>query len=240
MIGSATTWAALGAVGMALGTLPAMWGLRTDPDHRTEYLTLFGVTGIAAVAYTLMAFEVGTAAVSGTELSVARYVDWLLTTPLILLFLATLGNVERSAVLRLVVVDVALLLLGGVAVVLSGPLQWVAFGGGVACFGVLVHDLYRRLPALASFPTERTRDLFVLLRNLTIVLWTLYPVVWLLAPTGVGLLTREMAMLVIAYLDLVSKAAFVALAVDGMDSLVDTGDIGVAVDDGGDPASTAD
>jgi sensory rhodopsin len=44
-----------------------------------------------------------------------------------------------------------------------------------------------------------------------------------------------MAMLVVAYLDLISKAAFVALAVDGMDAIVDadrTETGAVRVDDG--------
>jgi sensory rhodopsin len=230
MISSVTTWAALGAVGMALGTIPPLWGLGNDPERRTHYLVLAGVTGVAAVAYALMAFDVGTITASGRVVSIPRYVDWLITTPLILLFLAMLGRTGRGSFLRLVVVDIALLGLGGVAVVVSGPIRWLAFAGGVACFGVLVYQLYVAIPRRATFPNERTHTLFVTLRNLTIVLWTLYPVVWMLAPSGVGLLTRDMAMLAIAYLDLISKAAFVALAVDGMDALadVDPDDAGAA------------
>jgi sensory rhodopsin len=240
MIGSAETWAALGAVGMALGTLPPVWGLRTDPAHRREYLTLFGVTAVAAVAYTFMAFGIGDISVGavGTELSVPRYVDWLITTPLILLFLTMLGDTGRGPLARLVVADIALLVLGGIAVALAGPARWVAFGAGVGCFGILVYDLLRRLPRQTTFPNDRVRGLFVTLRNLTVVLWTLYPVAWLLAPTGIGLLTRDMTMLVIAYLDLVSKAAFVALAVDGMAALVDAD--GVATADEKETARTAD
>ncbi|MFB6196572.1 MAG: bacteriorhodopsin [Haloplanus sp.] len=223
MIGTVTTWATLGAIGMALGTLPPLWGLRTDPDRRNHYLVLMGVTSIAAVAYALMALDVGTVSVAGRVVAVPRYVDWLLTTPLLLLFLAMLGNVGRGSLARLVVADVVLLVLGGVAVAIPGPIRWLAFLGGLAAFGVLVYDLYGRIPRLATFSSERARILFITLRNLTIALWTLYPIVWILAPTGIGLLTRDMAMLVIAYLDLISKAAFVALAVDGLDALTDTG-----------------
>jgi len=221
MIGTVTTWAALGAIGMALGTIPPLWGLWTDPDRREAYLVLSGVTGVAAVAYAFMTLDVGTVSVSGRIVSVARYVDWLITTPLILLFLTMLGNTGRGSLGRLIVADVALLALGGVAVVVSGPIRWLAFAGGVAAFGVLVYELYYNIPAQATFETERTRILFITLRNLTVVLWTLYPIAWVLAPSGIGLLTRDMAMMVIAYLDLISKAAFVALAVDGLDALAD-------------------
>jgi len=242
MISTTTTWAALGAIGMALGTIPPLWGLTNDPARRNYYLTLAGVTGVATVAYALMAFDVGTITASGRVVSIPRYVDWLITTPLILLFLAMLGRIGRGSILRLVVVDVALLLLGAVAVVLTGPIRWAAFASGVACFGVLAYDLYVRIPRLATFSNERTRILFTTLRNLTIALWTLYPVVWVLAPSGLDLLTRDMAMLVVAYLDLISKAAFVALAVDGMDAIVDTDrtETGAVTVDDGDSIPTAD
>jgi sensory rhodopsin len=242
MISSTTTWAALGAVGMALGTVPPLWGLINDPERRTHYLVLAGVTGVAAVAYALMAFDIGTITASGRVVSIPRYVDWLITTPLILLFLAMLGRTGRGSFVRLVVADIALLLLGGVAVVVSGPIRWVAFAAGVGCFGVLTYELYVTIPRKATFPTERTRILFVTLRNLTIALWTLYPVAWLLAPSGIELLTRDMAMLVVAYLDLISKAAFVALAVDGMDALVDAdrGDTGAVTVDPDESTPAAD
>jgi sensory rhodopsin len=228
MIGTATTWATLGAIGMALGTLPPLWGLATDPDRREHYLVLAGVTAVAAAAYTLMTLGVGTVSASGRVVSLPRYVDWLITTPLILLFLTMLGDVSRGLLARLVVADVTLLVLGAVAVVVAGPIRWLAFAGGVLAFGVLVYDLAVRIPRSATFSNERARGLFVTLRNLTIALWTLYPLVWLLAPSGVGLLTRDMTMLVVAYLDLISKAAFVALAVDGLDALADptAGDAG--------------
>jgi len=228
MLGTATTWAALGAIGMALGTIPPLWGLQNDPERRTHYLALAGVTGVATVAYALMAVDIGIVSASGRVVSIPRYVDWLITTPLILLFLSMLGRTGRGSLLRLVVADIVLLLLGGVAVVVSGPIRWAAFAGGVVFFGVLVYELYGRIPRLATFSNERARTLFITLRNLTIALWTLYPVVWVLAPSGIGLLTRDMTMLVVAYLDLISKAAFVALAVDGMGALADAdrGDAG--------------
>lgn len=242
MISTVATWAALGAIGMALGTLAPLWGLTNDPEHRNYYLVLIGVTGVAAVAYTLMSFRIGDIGVSGRVVSLPRYVDWLITTPLILLFLAMLGNTGRGSLGRLFVADITLLVLGAVAVAIPSPIRWLAFAAGLAAFGVLVYELYVRIPRLASFTNERTRTLFVTLRNLTIALWTVYPLVWVLAPSGIGLLTRDMTMLVIAYLDLISKSAFVVLAVDGMDALVEAGRGATTPDavtvDGGDAAAS--
>ncbi len=54
---------------------------------------------------------------------------------------------------------------------------------------------------------------------------------WLLAPTGVGLLLPETQTLVFTYLDLVSKVGFVAVAVRGMTALSDArSDMSVTAD----------
>jgi sensory rhodopsin len=155
-----------------------------------------------------------------------------------------LGNAGREALDRLIAADVTLLVLGAVAVAVPGPIRWLAFVGGLTAFGVLVYELYARLPRLASFPNERVRILFVTLRNLTIALWAVYPLVWVLAPSGVGLLTRDMTMLVIAYLDLISRAVFVILAVDGMDALgtvdADAGADATLATDGGSASEPTD
>jgi sensory rhodopsin len=60
---------------------------------------------------------------------------------------------------------------------------------------------------------------FTTVRNLTVVVWTLYPIVWILAPTGLGLLLPDTQVLVLTYLDLVSKVGFVVVAVRGLQSV---------------------
>jgi len=109
---------------------------------------------------------------------------------------------------------------GGIAaVVTAGTLSWGLFAVASAAYAVLVYGLLVLLPRSASAEGDRVRAVFGTLRNITVVLWTLYPVVWLLAPTGLGLLTPATEMLVFVYLDIVSKVGFVAVAVAGADAL---------------------
>jgi len=118
----------------------------------------------------------------------------------------------------LIGVDVVIIAGGIVAAATTGTVSWVAFGvAGVAYLG-LVYGLLVSLPRSAS-AGDRIRAVFGTLRNITVVLWTLYPVVWLLAPTGFGLLTPTTEMLVFVYLDIVSKVGFVVVAVMGADAL---------------------
>jgi sensory rhodopsin len=45
-----------------------------------------------------------------------------------------------------------------------------------------------------------------------VVLWSVYPVVWVLGASGIGLMDVETATLVIVYLDVVTKVGFGVIA----------------------------
>ena len=118
-----------------------------------------------------------------------------------------------------IAVDVVIIAGGIAAVVTTGALSWGLFGVASAAYAVLVYGLLVSPPRSASAEGDRVRAVFGTLRNITVVIWTLYPVVWLLAPTGLGLLTPTTEMLVFVSLDIVSKVGFVAVAVAGADAL---------------------
>ena len=216
---NATLWLWVGAVGMALGTVPPAYKFLTDAESRGYTAVLALVTGIAAVAYALMAQGYGSIAVGGNSVAIVRYTDWLVTTPLMVLYLALLSQPGRRAIGALVAVDVVVIVAGVAATATGGVTQYLLFGVGTLAYLVLVWLLVRTLPRRASFASTRQESAFVTLRNLTVVVWTLYPVVWLLAPTGVGLLLPETQVLVFTYLDIVSKVGFVAVALRGMQDL---------------------
>ncbi|MFC7057911.1 bacteriorhodopsin [Halovenus salina] len=48
-----------------------------------------------------------------------------------------------------------------------------------------------------------------------VVLWLIYPVIWMLAPVGLGLMQINTSGLVVAYLDIVSKVGFGLIALSG-------------------------
>ncbi|RLM57017.1 sensory rhodopsin-2 [Halobellus sp. Atlit-31R] len=217
-----TLWLWVGLAGMTVGSLPSAYRLLFGDDHRNLAAVLFGVTGIAALAYLSMALGYGTMEVAGTTIEVVRYADWLLTTPLMVLYLGLLAQPGRRVLSALVVVDVIVVLAGVAATALGGLVGYAFFGIGSLAYLVLVALLVGTLPRRASFETSQQEASFTTLRNLTVVVWTLYPVVWLLAPTGVGLLLTDTEVLVLSYLDFVSKVGFVAVAVRGLSTLSDS------------------
>lgn len=212
-------WAWLGAAGMAVGTAYPLLSAVREPEKGRYYGVLAAITGIACTAYVLMALGVGTVSAAGYDLPLPRYVDWLLTTPLLVLYLGMLVEPGRRLVAALVAVNVPIIGFGIGASLTTGPLSWALFGVASVAYIGLLWMLLWALPRRAKIRDDRIEVVFGKLRNLTVVLWTLYPVVWLLAPTGTGLLLPAQEMIAFVYLDFISKVAFVVVAVNGSGAL---------------------
>ena len=214
------TWFWVGAAGMVAGTLLPVRDLLRYPTHRRYDLVLAGITGFAAVAYATMGVGLTETTVTDHTIYVARYVDWLVTTPLIVAYLAMLAKPPRRTYGWLLAADVFIIITGIAAAFTTGTLRWALFAAGAVGYVVLAYGLLGVLSgSLGADPDPRVHSLFVTLRNITVVLWTLYPVVWLLGPAGIGILQYEMYTIVVVYLDFISKVGFVAFAALGADAV---------------------
>jgi sensory rhodopsin len=202
----------VGALVMGGATALFLRAAATDPDRRTDDLILAGITGFAFVAYVLMGLGYGRVAVGGAEANLVRYADWLLTTPLIVWYLARLAGVSRGAVVQLVALDVAMVGLGVVAVFTQGAVRWAAFLLSCVAFVGLAYVLTRGIAAAVADRPLPVVTLFGKLRTLTVLLWTLYPVVWLLSPLGLGALLGGDVASTYLYMDVVAKAVFGVVA----------------------------
>jgi len=162
-----------------------------DPDRQEFYVITILIPAIAFVSYLAMALGFGKIVlpVNGELLDIywARYADWLFTTPLLLLDLALLAGARRSTIGTLVGLDVMMILTGLVGAVTSGGgagVRIVWWGVSTAFMLVLLYFLASRLTESARQRSGEAANVFITLRNLTLVVWTLYPVVWLLGTEG--------------------------------------------------------
>jgi bacteriorhodopsin len=215
----------IGTLGMALGTLAfiAMGSGETNERKQEFFIITTFITGIAAVSYFSMfqgfgVIEVSVAGVS-EPLTIywARYADWLFTTPLLLLDLGLLAGANRNTIATLVGLDVGMIVTGLVGAVATGANSPLGGAGtriawwGISC-GFFVVLLYYLVSTLGSVAAQRSGDvasLFSTLRNLVIVLWTAYPIVWILGTEGtLGLIGLPVETVLYMVLDLTAKVGF--------------------------------
>lgn len=228
-----STWFTFGAVGMVAGTIALAYGFRLIPEeNRKRYSILVAVPLIAVGAYALMALGVsGIETQSGESLYVLRYVDWLLTTPLHVLYLGLLAGAAMGTIYRSLGLMALTIVFGFGGAVLSGAVGWLLYLAGTAAFGGVVYYAMYDFDEAVREKDDVTVALYRKLRAFLVVLWLMYPLIWLLAPVGFGLMNTETSALVISYLDIVSKVGFGLIALSGQLSDTEAADsAGVTAD----------
>jgi sensory rhodopsin len=219
-----TLWFTLGTGGMALGTLLLATGLRYVPrPDRRRYGVLIAVPAIAVVAYALMALGIGAVETAiGSIAYVPRYVDWLLTTPLHIIYLGLFAGAARSIIARATVLQAATIVFGLVGAIVGSPLKWLLYLAGLATFAGVVYYTYIDYDEAARAQGGSTAALYSKLRAFLVVLWLVYPLIWVTGPNALGLMDVETTALVVAYIDIVSKVGLGLIALNGHLALSDT------------------
>ena len=226
-----TLWFTLGTLGMVVGTAMLAYGLVLVPGDRRRLLAwMVAVPAIAAVAYGLMAMGIGGLRTpGGAVVFVPRYVDWLLTTPIHVAVIALVVGASTSVVARPVTLQSLTIVFGFLGTLVAAPLNWLLFALGGACFAGVVYTFYGDLEATAAAAPDETEALFRKLRAFVVVLWLVYPAIWVVAATGIGLMDGETTALVVTYIDVVAKVGFGLIAIN---DYVKTATLGGEITDG--------
>ncbi|KAI9831819.1 MAG: hypothetical protein M1819_004716 [Sarea resinae] len=138
----------------------------------------------------------------------ARYVDWSVTTPLLLLDLAFIAGLNGASILVAVVADVVMILTGLFAAFGSTDGQkWGYYAIACIAYLVIIYQLAVSGRSSAMAKDSKTGNFFTAIGGFTLIIWTVYPVVW-----GVGDGSRHLSVdqEIIAYavLDVLAKPCF--------------------------------
>jgi bacteriorhodopsin len=149
----------------------------------------------------------GYTVVDGRVFHYVRYLDWLITTPLLLLDLGALAGISTEDSVMLVFLDVLMVaagLMGGLSKGAASLWMWIL---GCIFFIPIVYDLGFTFRAKAKVAGEAASVCYDKLVVLTVVLWTAYPVVFYLAEYG-NVLSTTAEIGTYMVLDVAAKCVF--------------------------------
>ncbi|ELZ43951.1 sensory rhodopsin I [Halorubrum coriense DSM 10284] len=193
---------------VGVGITAALYAKLGGSAHRGRLAALALIPGFAGICYVGMAFGIGTVTINGSELVGLRYVDWIITTPLLVGFIGYVAGASRRAIAGVMIADALMVAFGAGAVAAGGTLRWVLFGVAAMFHVALFAYLYVVFPrAVPDDPMQR--GLFSLLKNHVGLLWLAYPFVWLMGPAGIGFTGAVGAALTYAFLDVLAKIPYV-------------------------------
>ncbi|WVW85248.1 hypothetical protein I302_107286 [Kwoniella bestiolae CBS 10118] len=203
--------------------------VRAERRNRYFYGVSSLVLTIAMVSYLAMATGLGVSfipianhGVQGSlhhffrQLYWARYVDWLFTTPLLLLSLASLAGLSPASTLAVILSDVFMIVTGLFSAIT--PARWAAgerarwgwFGVSSFAFLVVWGILLSNGLKAANYRPRSTKGLFTLLAGGTFLVWMAYPIVFGLSE-GANRITVNAEIIAYGVLDVIAKIGFTYL-----------------------------
>ena len=116
-----------------------------------------------------------------------RYLTWALSTPMILLALGLLADVDFGDLFIVIAADIGMCVTGLAAALITSSygLRWGFYLVSCAFFLVVLYAILAEWPQSAA--AAGTDEIFGTLRVLTVVLWLGYPIIWAVGIEGLAL-----------------------------------------------------
>ncbi|PWZ02650.1 family A G protein-coupled receptor-like protein [Testicularia cyperi] len=186
---------------------------RASYRYRLMHTTTFFITAIAACSYFAMATGIGKSYVPDgnkhkhplREFYYARYIDWALTTPLLLFDLTLLAGLPVAEIIVLVFADEVMIVTGVIAgthPVKTG--KWGFFTISCVAFAWILFQLITSGRSTAFMRSPKVGGLYNQISLALVIVWTLYPIAFALCE-GTGKLNPDQEILFFAILDVIAK-----------------------------------
>ena len=190
----------IGTAGFGLAAL-LFTGITIRRKAQTGLNTEVFVSFITAVSYAVMALGIATiTSPLGEPIYWSRWLFYIGSCSLLTTDIAHLNKKSNSILLQVALLTGLTMFNGYLASVILTVDRWWFFGFSTAAFlGVLWVLFQSPTPEIPSMPK---------LLAFVAVTWTLFPVVWIFAPTGFGLISTYIEVVLYGILDLVTKIVF--------------------------------
>ncbi len=214
-------WLRIGVVGMVLGSLIFGYGASHASNQRWRilYTLNFFICLIAAGLYLAMSLNLGFQVIYDRPTFWVRYITWFCSTPLLLLDLAFLGRTNSLITGSLIGANAYMIATGFVGAITPKPMNQIWYLVSCGAFLATLYLLIKPYRNQAEQNYPHAKRVFYKLLTAHIVLWSLYPVVWILAATGFGVLSQGYETMGYTLLDLSSKVGFGFLSLNSLRQL---------------------
>jgi bacteriorhodopsin len=159
----------------------------------------------------------GDMVIKGHLVPLARYIDWITTTPLMLYELCHIAHATTPMLIMVIMSDLLMIATGIIAALVpwkthKGVKQYW-FGASCSFYIILLVVLHVDVGYKASKQIEVAANLFKQLEMLTITVWSGYPIIVGIGRAHLGLITKPTEDICLCILDVVAKIGMEGLIV---------------------------
>jgi len=190
-------------------------------EHMFQRLMAGFICLVASLAYFAMATNNGLnyRCCDGRVFYYARYVDWIITTPVMLYEIVSIANgarkeenkVQDFEIFYIIILDILMIVAGLIGSLVCSRTKWVFFAFSVLSFIPILKTLcqlsFKDPNVVLSDHQNVIARLYKRISYLTVLAWSLYPLVWILS-TGTNILSATGETIFYTALDVVAKSVF--------------------------------
>jgi len=239
--GSSFYFAICAVMGVAGFAFLGLGSRRPRSDRLFHYITS-AVVFTACIAYFSMGSNLGFTpieveyfrsdpVVRGTyrDIFYVRYIDWVITTPLLLMDLLLTAGMPWPTIAWVIFIDEVMIVTGLVGALVTSVYKWGYFAFGCAALVYIVYHLAWESRKHANKYGADVGRVFLLCGSLTSFLWILYPIAWGLCEGG-NVISPDSEAVFYGVLDFLAKPCFGALLIWGHRN-IDPARIGMKIHD---------
>lgn len=200
---------------MAAGAiLFVVWSRNPRGVPQSEYLVAAFIPIWSGLAYFTLITGQGIVEINGREVYLARYLDWIVTTPLLLLVLGwtamhRLKNKRYTLIATLMAAQVIMIasgLLGELARPDGTGTIWFVIG--CAALGVVFYMFWGPLYAIAAQQGPDLTRVYRIAATYLTVQWCLYPIIVYSGPSYAGIIAKPLETWLLVIVPFFSKVGF--------------------------------
>lgn len=191
-----------------------------------HYITA-SVTMVAAIAYFTMASNLGYTPIlvefqrsnprvrgQYREIFYVRYIDWFITTPLLLLDLLLTAGLPWPTILYTLLLDEIMIVTGLVGALVASSYKWGYFVFAMIALFFIAWNVVQLGRLQATALGAQVRKTYLLCGVWTMFLWFLYPIAWGVSEGG-NVISPDSEAVFYGILDILAKPVFGALLLWG-------------------------
>jgi len=202
----------IGFLGMFVGSIVFCYLAMKKKSNNISETVTFIIASVAAGAYYAMWSGFGVTKkgeVGGEERFIfwGRYIDWFITTPLLLYDIAAVADADLGEIVFLLGSDMLMIAAGYIGATVVSPYKWAWWTMGMIFFGIIIY-MFVVLYTKVRENKPDVADNFKVLLAITSVSWCVYPIMWVIGSEGLASVSLDIEVGFICLADLVAKVGF--------------------------------
>lgn len=163
---------------------------------------------MSSLCYSMMSMNILTIDYQGKKIHNARYIDWIVNTPIQMIILGKMGKLSIPNIYILCFLTIMMVIYGWIGELIQNYLKWILFSEGMIVMIPIYIFLFEdfNYEVVKEFSGDFIARKFYWMGKALLSIWFAYPIIWIL--DNVNLISQLTVSISYSISDFISKFIF--------------------------------